>query len=833
MSGSFCPAQGLAMSTTTSARRRLTAVLAALLLAAITSLVAPTTTPPAVAAAGGGRGGTFPDPERGVQPYSGGGGTTDIGFGRSLVGTAPVGLGPSELAVNPRTHTIYVTNGNNVDGPNAGGDTVSVVDARRCQAVDVSRCVGPWPTIVVGNRSPDDLPSGVAVDVATDTVYVANAGANTVSVFDGATCNAVITSGCGQVPAEVPVGAAPLALTIDPVSGTAYIANSSGTDVSMLDTRRCNAARLSDCPTTPPPAVDVGANPFNVDTDELSHTAYVTTIGDHNGWAVFDTGTCNARRQSGCTTLGRLAGDPAGPNDGKVDPVHQTLFTADFGNTISAFDLRHCRADDLSGCATVEPGIVTPFPKTGFEHDLWVAIDTAHHTAYVSFHKDDAVLVVDTDRCNGARPAGCATLAPQEIHTGTDPEGIALDPATHTLYTANEVDNTVSVIDASLCNAQVTRGCRTRPPSAAVPRAGGIAVDQTINTAYVTSGPNTVAMIDTRRCNAFHPGGCRQSPSTVTVADLPEAIAIDPATHTAYVASLRLGEDTGSISVLDTRTCNAGSSTCTVVGTLQVTAGAPTAIAVNPTTGTVYVGTVTGGGANGVSVFNAGTCNASMATGCGQAEARLTAGPILGPSPACGAWFVGVAVNEATNTIYATNTEACGGVGDKVFVYDGATCDAINTTGCGDALATITAGFNPMAITVDQGTNTIYAPLLADGEHAGNVAVINGATCNGSNTIGCSQVPSLAPAGFGPTSAAVNSRTHNVFVTNIEDTSVSVIDGSRCNGSDASRCNQAGGHKVSVDDYPNAVAVDPKVGTAYVTSGAKGTVTVVALGRTS
>ena len=308
------------------------------------------------------------------------------------------------MAVNPRTHTIYVTNGNAVDGPNAGGDTVSVIDTSRCHAVDVSRCHGPWPTIVVGNRTPDDLPSGVAVDVATDTVYVANAGANTVSVFDGATCNAVVTSGCGQLPAEVPVGAGPLALTIDPISDTVYVANSSGTSVSMLDTRRCNAARLSGCPTTAPPAVDVAANPFNVDTDERSHTAYVTTIGDHNGWAVFDTGTCNARRQSGCTTLGRLAGDPAGPNDGKVDPVHQTLFTADFGNTISAFDLRHCRADDLSGCATVEPGIVTPFPKTGFEHDLWVAIDTAHHTAYVTFHKDDAVLVVDTDLCNGARP---------------------------------------------------------------------------------------------------------------------------------------------------------------------------------------------------------------------------------------------------------------------------------------------------------------------------------------------------------------------------------------------------------------------------------------------
>ena len=89
-------------------------------------------------------------------------------------------------------------------------------------------------------------------------------------------------------------------------------------------------------------------------------------------------------------------------------------------------------------------------------------------------------------------------------------------------------------------------------------------------------------------------------------------------------------------------------------------------------------------------------------------------------------------------------------------------------TGCGDAIATITAGFNPMAIAVDQATNTVYAPLLADGEHAGNVAVINGATCNASNTSGCGRrrhsprpdsVRSARPSTRRPTS---------VYVTNIK-----------------------------------------------------------------
>src|SRR5215472_11859945 len=44
------------------------------------------------------------------------------GFGSALVGSAPTGNSPSELAVNPATHTIYVTNGSNLNGPNAVGD---------------------------------------------------------------------------------------------------------------------------------------------------------------------------------------------------------------------------------------------------------------------------------------------------------------------------------------------------------------------------------------------------------------------------------------------------------------------------------------------------------------------------------------------------------------------------------------------------------------------------------------------------------------------------------------------------------------------------------------
>jgi hypothetical protein len=126
-------------------------------------------------------------------------------FGSALVGMAPVRRGPSAVAIDRATNTIYVASGNNANGPtNAGGDTVSVIDGRRCQARDVSRCAGPWPTVKVGN-----LPSTITVDQATDTIYVTVDGSNTVAVFNGAACNAQVTSGCGQPPAQVRVGPGP------------------------------------------------------------------------------------------------------------------------------------------------------------------------------------------------------------------------------------------------------------------------------------------------------------------------------------------------------------------------------------------------------------------------------------------------------------------------------------------------------------------------------------------------------------------------------------------------------------------------------------------------
>jgi DNA-binding beta-propeller fold protein YncE len=755
--------------------------------------------------------------QRSHEPLIGG---ASFGFGSALMGSAPVGNGPSLLAVNPATHTIYVSNGSNNNGPAVGGDTVSVVDARHCNARDVWRCKGPWPTITVGDRKANDLPSGIAIDEGTDTVYVTNVGDNSVSVFNGATCNSEDTRGCVQRPREVPVGLAPLVIFADRANHTLYVANlgngsSDSTTVSMIDSATCNATDLTACPTTPPPTVNVGATPINVDVNETTHTAYVTTVGtgSQNGWAAFDTNTCNATAHSGCHAIGRLAGNPAGPNDGEVDPANNTLYTANFTNTISVFDLRRCQTGDLGGCASDTPGTVTPFPDPGFqEEDLYVAVDRPLHSVYVSYQKDAALVVVDASVCNGRHLAACARLKPPTIHTGADPQGVVLDGRTQTLYTANQEESDISVIDATRCNARDTNGCRHPAPSVSISEPGALAADDSVDTAYVPMGSGAVAMINTQNCRPHRLGGCRRTPPHFTVGKNPSGIAIDPRTHTVYISDLGAGL-TGAVSVVDDRTCNASHHAgCAHQKTLRVPRGNPDGIAVDPATDTIYVTTVTRSGPNLISVFNGATCNAHTTHGCGQTPALLKVGDSGKGDP-----DVSIAVNQRTNTIYATNVEYSNQTATSVFVFNAATCDAADTAGCGQTPATITVGQDPRALVADPKTDTVYAVNHAAGDFPGTVSVINGAACNGHNTDGCGQIPATTAAGLGAIGIALNTRTHRVYVTNLQDASVSVINGATCNAVYTSGCHRAPG-ELAVGNYPGGIAVDAAVGAVYVSN---------------
>jgi len=759
-------------------------------------------------------------------PFGSGSGS----LGAATVGSAPAGTGPSELAFDPTTHTVYVTDGFNDNGPYADGDTISVIDTRHCQSQDLSRCHGPWPTITVGS-----LPSSIAVDKVTGTVYVTNWGDNTVSVFNAATCNATNTSGCGQKPATVPVGLGPIGIYVDDANHTVYVPNQDNGNgpatVSMIDTTTCNATDLATCPTTEPPTVNVGSPASAIVADDTTHTVYVGTFA---AITVFDADTCNAALQSGCSDQGTLTGDTySGPNGFEIDPANDTLYTANYDDTISAWDLADCNASDLGACASAPYGTTSSFPYSQGVHALFVALDIPLHTAYVTYQGDDSVAVVDTNDCNGSDLAGCATLHPPLARTGASPEGVVLDPQTQTLYVANEVDNDVSVVNAASCNAAITSGCRQDPtampvgwPDLFTPE--GLAADPGVGTVYGITG-GVVAMVNTRTCNSHAQAGCSATPPQFTVGSYPDAIALDPSTHTVYVANFGSVSSAGpsSVSVVNADACNATDQAgCSGSETLTVPGGNAATLAVDVATGTLYVGTETSSGPDLVSVFNAGTCNAIVTVGCGQVPSTIqvgNSGGLFSDSEPV------VAVNQVTNTIYAIDTYnfAQGTpISLGLYMMNGATCDAASTTGCNQSPVLMPLGLSSSTatgpgtlpawgLTVDPATDTVYVALSAYGDYAATVGVVNGATCNGSVSTGCNQTAPQVPVGLNALGIALDPFTHNVYTANLADASVSVVHGATCNGVVSFGCGQAA-TKLPAAHWAASIVADPAVGTLYV-----------------
>ena len=195
--------------------------------------------------------------------------------------------------------------------------------------------------------------------------------------------------------------------------------------------------------------------------------------------------------------------------------------------------------------------------------------------------------------------------------------------------------------------------------------------------------------------------------------------------------------------------------------------------------------TDTASGPNVISVFNGATCNATDARGCGQST-----GLAVLPVGKSGGAGILLAVNDATNTVYATNNPYADPTGDAVYVFNAAKCDAQNKSGCRQKPSTVTVGDDPAGLAVDRRTDTIYAVGHAEGDYAASVAVINGATCNATKTSGCRQTPASSFADFGALYIAIDPATQHVYTSNLGDTSVSVINGTSCNATNTSGCRQ-------------------------------------------
>ena len=160
----------------------------------------------------------------------------------------------------------------------------------------------PWaaPTATIADNPEASLTQGIAVDQATNTIYVAAWNANdtiensVVKVINGRRCSAINASHCTPIATMTNVGPAPFWLTFDPATRTLYVTNGLMVDygenntISVLNAATCNAQNTSGCGQMPAAVVTTNGFLGNADTggvvaltlDSATHTLYIPDVDE-------------------------------------------------------------------------------------------------------------------------------------------------------------------------------------------------------------------------------------------------------------------------------------------------------------------------------------------------------------------------------------------------------------------------------------------------------------------------------------------------------------------------------------------------------------------------
>ena len=704
---------------------------------------------------------------------------------------------PGIPAVNPNTHTLYVPIQCPAAycSPNTPSHEMDVINTATCNASTTSDCD------VIAHAKVAGFALAAAVDERTDTIYVAN-GEGSVSVVDGALCNATITSGCGRPLATIHTGGFDVDDVFNPTTRTLYVVSPAGS-VFVIGVARCNAETTQGCG-EPVKVVKDDSGPAGVDVDIATDSVYAVNngTGDGNTVSMIDGATCNGSDGSGCKhpriiTVGSGAFWPA------VDQDTDTIYVTN-GNdsTVSVINGARCNSEVTSGCSSVSPAVPLD-AAPGF-----AVVDDSLHTVFTVNQENDTLSAINTLACRGTHTSGCG-ITPPSAQAGSDhnpgytgfPNTMTSLPGTETAYLTNVGgENRVSVITIGRCNAIKTSGCRVPAPTA--PNTEFLAtVDPATDTIYASNiNLPEVDVLNGATCDAKHLAGC--APVAEIPMDTPGAYlgagAIDDATHTLYVSG------SSGVSVINTAACDATHVTGCGTPTPTLSVGSnPGRPVLNEKTGSLYLSF--GTNANEIAVFNAATCNAEVSSGCGQTPAVINVADNT----------AGIAVSVKTDTIYATSVGIPFASGDTVAVINGATCDGTDHSGCGHLAATITVGAGPFGIAVDDPTNTVYVANNENGDNPGTLTVIDTATCNGTDTAGCASFHPRVAIGRSPLLVAVDIRTDTVYITDFSSAGVSVVNGSTCNAELTSGCHTPAAEQ-AVGSQPFGLAVNQATNTIYV-----------------
>jgi YVTN family beta-propeller protein len=278
-------------------------------------------------------------------------------------------------------------------------------------------------TVNVGSQ-----PNAVAVNPATNKIFVTNGQSGTVTIIDGLTDN---------VSGPITVGANPIAVAVNPATNKAYVANSNSNSVTVIDGKTLGSN-----------TVTVGGYPLFVAVNVPTNKIYVANQND-NTVTVIDGSTNN-------TTTVPVG---LGPNSIAVDAITNKIYVANAGkncqsNTVTVID-------GATNATTTVPVGTCPSQ---------VAVNSVTNKIYVTNNQTHSVTVIDG-----------ATLSTNTVQVGNFPAPIAVNSVTNLIYTANQADSSLTIIDGTTL---------TTTSLTLVAQPNAIAVNPVTNTIYVTATDN-------------------------------------------------------------------------------------------------------------------------------------------------------------------------------------------------------------------------------------------------------------------------------------------------------------------------------------------------------
>lgn len=317
-------------------------------------------------------------------------------------------------------------------------------------------------------------PEAIDLNPQTNTIFVANAASNNVTVINGA--NDTTTS--------VGTDLNPIAIAANPATNKVYVANAVGNDVTVIDAGNDNATLN----------VSTGSSPAGIAVNPLTNKVYVANFGNFpnkgNVTVLYASNNNATKTLSPNAYFSTVA----------VNPATNKIYAGYCNQVFPASS--QCSVEVIDG--KTDSVIATVAASDGLS---LIAVNPVTNKVYIAVND---VMVLD----------GASNMPIATVSTGDDPHAIVVNTVTNKIYTADFSGSDVTIIDGyTNLTTTVATGQSTCP--------NGLAVGPT-NRIYVADNcANSILLID----------GTDNTIKSVAGGSQPFSVAVNPVTGVPYVTN--------------------------------------------------------------------------------------------------------------------------------------------------------------------------------------------------------------------------------------------------------------------------------------------------------